>query len=244
MEIKRIMLVEDEESVRLTLAANLELDGFEVIEAESAEVALELLSSNAVDAVLSDIRMPGINGVEMFREIRRKHAELPVILMTAFTTEEFVDQAIDEGVFTVLSKPVNLSKLAGTLERAIDTPFILVVDDTEQAAQEISAGLTNLGMRTRSASDAKGALEAIRNGTVDVCVTRMVLDGPENENMIEKVRSLDPNVICIVVAKGDSAPDVINATRAGAYSCMKEPVRLRELLRNIAQGRAARASAG
>ncbi len=243
MDIKRIMLVEDEDSVRLTLAANLELDGFEVVEAESAEEALTLLKEHKVDVVLSDIRMPGISGVELFREIRRQHAGLPVILMTAFTTEEFVDQAIEEGVFTVLSKPVNLGKLAGTLERAIETPFILVVDDTKETTAQISDGLAKLGFRTRSAFDAQEALAAIRTGSVDVCVTRLTLDEPGDDNMIEKMRSLDPDVICIVVAKGDNQPNVINATRAGAYSCMKEPVSMRDLLHNIAQGRAARAGA-
>ena len=63
-----ILVVDDEESLRITLAANLELSGFEVVEAANGTQALEILENRAFDVVLSDIRMPGMNGVELFQK--------------------------------------------------------------------------------------------------------------------------------------------------------------------------------
>src|SRR5271166_5091781 len=98
----RILLVDDEQSLLMTLAANLELDGLDVTTAESGQRALELFESEPFDLVLSDIRMPGMNGVDLFRRIRAQRPECPVVLMTAFALEGLVQEAIAEGVFTVL----------------------------------------------------------------------------------------------------------------------------------------------
>ena len=65
----KILLVDDERALRVTLAANLELDGMEVVEAESGERALELLRSAPFDLMLSDIRMGGMSGAELFRQV-------------------------------------------------------------------------------------------------------------------------------------------------------------------------------
>src|SRR4051812_27308376 len=104
----RILLVDDEPSLRMTLGANLEFEDFLVTEAESGERALELFEQSPFDLVLTDIRMPGISGVELFRWIKRLRAETPVVLMTAFAQESLVSAAVAEGAFTVLSKPFEL----------------------------------------------------------------------------------------------------------------------------------------
>src|SRR5215471_5132373 len=98
----RILLVDDEQSLLLTLAANLELDGFDVTTAESGEHALKLFEREAFDLVLSDITMPGMSGIDLFRRVRSQRPECPVVLMTAFALEGMVRDAICEGVFTIL----------------------------------------------------------------------------------------------------------------------------------------------
>src|SRR6185437_3367023 len=94
----RILIVDDERPILLTLAANLELDDFEVATAESGAAALELLARETFDLVLSDVRMPGMNGVELFRRIRQLRPDCPVVLMTGFAIEGLVYDAVAEGV--------------------------------------------------------------------------------------------------------------------------------------------------
>src|SRR5687768_8603866 len=98
----RVLLVDDEGSILLTLAANLELEGFEVECANSGAQALDLIERQHFDLVLSDVRMPGMNGVDLFRRIRSKNTDIPVLLMTGFAIETLLEDAINEGVFAVL----------------------------------------------------------------------------------------------------------------------------------------------
>jgi CheY-like chemotaxis protein len=124
----RILVVDDEPGLLMTLAANLELEGFEVVAAESGARALDLFEQGAFDLVLSDIRMPGMNGVDLFRTLRSKQHGVPVVLMTAFALEGLVQEAIREGAFTVLPKPFDLDHVVGALTRAAKSPVVLLVD--------------------------------------------------------------------------------------------------------------------
>ena len=114
----RILLVDDEDSLRITLAANLELEGYEVSEAASGEEALELAEQKPFDIVLSDIRMPGMNGVELFRALKVKMPSVPCVLMSAFSLEELVSSALAEGVFTLLPKPFDIQAALTILTKA------------------------------------------------------------------------------------------------------------------------------
>src|SRR5262245_3608826 len=97
----RILIVDDEGSLLLTLLANLELEGFDVVGAHDAGAALQLLHEQSFDLVLTDIRMPGMSGLELYRAIRSLRPDMPVIMMTAFAAETLIEQAIQEGVFAV-----------------------------------------------------------------------------------------------------------------------------------------------
>ena len=131
--------------MRVTLAANLELEGHEVAEAATGEEALRLVRERPVDVVLTDIRMPGLHGVELYRHLRRERPGLPVVLMTAFAQESLVEDALAEGVFTVLHKPFDVAHLLATLRRAALAPEVLVVDDSQEVAEATVEGLRLCG---------------------------------------------------------------------------------------------------
>src|SRR5258706_13626189 len=124
----RVLVVDDLASVAVTLAAYLELEGLEVADAPDGARALEMLTDGAFDLVLSDVRMPRMNGLELFRAIRKQWPTLPVILMTAFAVEDLIKQAIAEGVFTVVSKPYEMDHIVGLVTRAMARPKVLIVD--------------------------------------------------------------------------------------------------------------------
>src|SRR5262249_37241496 len=135
---KHILIVDDEESLRVTLAANLELEGYQVTLAEDGACAVELVASTAFDLVVTDVRMPGPHGPEAFRETKKPRPELPVIMMTAFTTEADLDQAVAEGVYAALYKPFSMERLLDLIARAIVNAVVLVVDDDAEQARSIS----------------------------------------------------------------------------------------------------------
>lgn len=120
----RVLVVDDEPLVRWSIAETLHAHGFEIVEAPDAHTALVtvLESANEPDAVLLDLKLPDSDDLSLLASLRRILPRVPVILMTAFGTQEILDEARRLGVFTVLDKPFELDDLDALIERAIETP--------------------------------------------------------------------------------------------------------------------------
>lgn len=114
-----ILLVDDEPKMRDVLSVALEDLGYRTLMAENGVGALELLDQEDVDLVLSDLRMPGMGGRELLREIKRRKPTLPVVLMTAYSTVKDAVQAIKEGAFDYIGKPFEMEELEATLANAL-----------------------------------------------------------------------------------------------------------------------------
>ncbi|MEO7274997.1 MAG: response regulator, partial [Vicinamibacterales bacterium] len=100
----RVLVVDDERSMRELLAIVLKRDGYDVLLAENGRAALELLRRQRVDVLITDIRMPGMNGVDMLREAKRIDPELTSIVMTAFTSTETAVEALRLGAADYVHK--------------------------------------------------------------------------------------------------------------------------------------------
>ena len=107
----RILVVDDDPSMVSTLRDILNATGHEVDVAYSGTEAIELVGDLRPDGILMDIRMPGPNGVEAFREIKRRSPHSFVIFMTAYSDSSLVDEAAAEGAVDVLPKPLDLERL-------------------------------------------------------------------------------------------------------------------------------------
>lgn len=116
----RLLVVDDEPEMVSSLCEIATIHGWEAQGAESGEAAIQRFDAVEFDAVVMDIRMPGINGVETFRLMHAVRPEVPVVLLTAHTAADLLQQARDAGVLDVMSKPVSVEVLFGTLEDAVD----------------------------------------------------------------------------------------------------------------------------
>jgi DNA-binding NtrC family response regulator len=227
----RILVVEDEESLRITLAANLELEGYQVIEASDGKEALEILKREAVDLVMSDIRMPNMSGVDLLLQVKNTHPELPFLLMTAYAMEDEVDAAICQGVFTVLRKPFDFNAAIAAIVRALQHPVVLIVDDDEADAMTLAECLRVGGLRAAAVYTGADAVSVIRGGTVDVCVTDLVMPDMDGAALAEHVRT-------IIVYSGHDVPTMIQrASSARVFACLRKPLDPAELMRKVAKAR-------
>ncbi len=116
---RRVLLVDDDATVLNSLAGALADIGLEVATAESAETALGKLAEVAPDLVLSDIRMPGLDGIELLKLVRERAPSVDVVLMTAYDDMPTVVRAMREGAFDFLVKPINLVELEEVLGKAL-----------------------------------------------------------------------------------------------------------------------------
>ncbi len=156
-ERKRVLIVDDEPGVRATLAAVLELEGYAVTEALSGAQGVRFCSARPFDLILTDIRMPGMNGVDMLRAVRKHQPSIAVVLMTAFALEELIERGLTEGAFTLVQKPFRMDHLVRVLARALRAPAVIVVDDDPEVALTAAHGGRSAGLRAEAVHDCASA---------------------------------------------------------------------------------------
>ncbi len=114
-----VLVVDDKEMMRDSVGTTLRRAGFDVVVAESGRAALEKIRLKRPDAVVSDLKMPGMTGVQLLESIRSIDEELPVVLMTAFGAIETAVEAIKHGAFDYLTKPFEGDELIIAVKRAL-----------------------------------------------------------------------------------------------------------------------------
>ncbi len=117
--MSRVLVVDDKELMRDSVGATLRRAGLEVVCAGDGESALTLIASKRPDAIVSDLRMPGMTGVQLAKRVHEIDEDLPVILMTAYGTIETAVAAMKEGAFDYLTKPFEGDELIITVKRAL-----------------------------------------------------------------------------------------------------------------------------
>ena len=115
----KLLLVDDDESLLRLMSIRLKAEGFDVTSVDNGTQALRLMFNNDFDVVLSDLRMPGMDGLSLFDEILQQQHDLPLILMTAHGTIKEAVAATQRGVFSFLTKPVDHDELRRILLKAI-----------------------------------------------------------------------------------------------------------------------------
>lgn len=120
MDNLSVMIVDDEEDFLETLVKRLEKRDVKVIGAKSGEEALELLQDSPVDVVVLDVKMPGMDGIEALREIKRRHPLVEVILLTGHASTEVAIKGMELGAFDYLMKPIGMDELLYKVQDAYE----------------------------------------------------------------------------------------------------------------------------
>src|SRR5687767_1249665 len=119
MKPPRILIVDDDHGQRSLLETFLRAQGYETQSAASGEAALQLLREQNFAMLISDVRMPGMSGIETLRRVRQKHLDLPVLLVTAFADIRSAVTAMRDGAVNYLAKPIDLDELMASVRLAL-----------------------------------------------------------------------------------------------------------------------------
>ncbi|MFO0615176.1 MAG: response regulator [Polyangiaceae bacterium] len=237
--LPRVLLIDDEPYVRMTLAANLELAGFEVVATESVAGAIAALERSAFDCVVSDVRMPGEDGVSGLDKLRMVQPDIPAIFVTGYDAESVIPAALAKGAFTVLPKPVSVKTLARVLRTCLTQPLVLVVDDEPSFLEMLVEALREGGLKAERASRREEAAALVESRSVDVCILDLVLDGDvSGGELLGELRRLSPGLSVIAMTGHDVGDHVRDALKNGALHCLKKPFEWNALARLIARVRA------
>ena len=116
----KILLVDDDEWIRDSLSLLFEAEGCELIALETAEEGMEAVERQLYDIVISDYRLPGMNGLEFLRRVRNKQPDAVEILITAYGNDEILKEAKELGVQDFISKPFNSENVEASLTRILE----------------------------------------------------------------------------------------------------------------------------
>jgi DNA-binding NtrC family response regulator len=141
MSALHVLLVDDEAVAREGLATALRRDGFEVTTADNGEAALDLLRQREFEVLLTDVRMPGMDGLELLRRAREAWPDMEVLVVTGFATTESAVEAMRAGAFYYVSKPFRLGEVRKLVREAADKAQLRAENHrlrqlVEQAAEE------------------------------------------------------------------------------------------------------------
>ena len=117
---KKILVVDDEQHVRQLIGKVLEKEGYEVLTACNGEEGLEIFQKNNIDLIISDIKMPKMNGIEFLHKVKEQEPGVGFILITAFATMETAIDAIKSGAQDYVTKPFDIKEILNAVKKDID----------------------------------------------------------------------------------------------------------------------------
>jgi DNA-binding NtrC family response regulator len=129
MNTMKVLLVDDEEDFVTTLAERLELRGIDTQIATNGQIAIETIEVSPPDLVVLDVMMPGLGGIDVLQQIKTKHPQLPVILLTGHGSKTQGEEGIRKGAFDFLIKPLNIDEL---IQKIHDAMNIDINDERER----------------------------------------------------------------------------------------------------------------
>ncbi|MBI1621406.1 sigma-54-dependent transcriptional regulator [Aquamicrobium zhengzhouense] len=171
MKQPSVLLVDDEEDIRRSTRQSLELAGFDVQEVVSAEAALDLVTPGFAGVIVSDIRMPGMDGMTLLTKIRDIDADVPAILVTGHGDVQLAVRAMREGAYDFIEKPFSGQQLADVVARALDRRSLVLENRLLRAAAGKRDDVeTRLPGRSQAMIDLRYRLRAVAGTDADVLI--------------------------------------------------------------------------
>lgn len=231
----RILLVDDNEEFLDSTKDVLDDEGYDIVTATSGEEGIELAGAQTFDVILMDIKMPGMNGVESFIEMKRRNPRVKVIMVTAYSVEDLIRQAVDEGVFAVLNKPLDMDRLFRTIEEAKrdgNGGLVLAVDDDKEICNNFADILSERGYEITAAYDGEDAVTKAKMNIFDILLLDMNLPLLNGLEVYRSIKSIQPNIVTIIVSGYAQEMDslIMQAMKENAHTFLRKPVDMGRML--------------
>jgi len=165
-----ILIVDDEKNYPLILSAVLQEEGFETLAANSGEEALDVLTHSDVDLVLTDMKMPKMDGIELLQRIKQTDPELPVIMMTAYGTVEKAVEAMQKGAYNYILKPFDNEQLILYVDKAVAMYRVVKENRRLRSAVASQYGFGNLIGKSKPMQDIFETIRKVAPATATVLI--------------------------------------------------------------------------
>lgn len=218
---KKVLIVDDRIETILFLPDILESYGYSATLVDDGYKAIKLVGHSFYDIVICDINMPGINGVETFKRIKKISPTSEVIMMTAAADSNLVNEAKDEGTFAVIQKPFNMDMLIDTLTKAANLTRILIASSDKKEKKAIKKILSKRKYKSVTVTGGENAMEVLNNGEVHLVLIGSDLDDMNGVELIKKIREKNFKVKIMLLDEEDNIKNTKNILEeeSCAYFC-------------------------
>jgi DNA-binding NtrC family response regulator len=232
---KRILVVDDDRQMVRTLSDILRLHDWKVQGAYSGEQAVAAVEKTEFAAVLMDVKMTGLNGVEAFKAMKSLRPGIRVVLMTAYSAGDLLAEAEREGALRVLRKPVVLPALMEMLDSSVDTRRVLVVDDEPGFLRTLGDVLRQHGYVVLEAQSLAQAVTQLERASPGAVILDLRLDNTAPTECVLAIKRVSP-AVALILYSGSPATlhavthDLPTPLISGTLQKPFSPDRLLELL--------------
>jgi two-component system, NtrC family, response regulator HydG len=232
-----ILVVDDDLDICLNLTDILTDLGYRVDYALDGPSALELVRQRPYDVALLDLKMPGMDGLTLYREIKNQRAGTVSMLVTAYAGPATTEEALSAGAWKVVAKPVDLAKLQLLVDEAIDQPLVLVVDDDRDLCNNLWDILREHGFRVSVAHNYRHAADQLRESTFKVVLLDMRIPDCDSSEVFQIVRESNPRARTVLITGYRSEMDQLieRMVAEGAHRVCYKPFDVPELLKTLEQ---------
>jgi len=235
----RILVVDDDVDNGESLGELLELEGHNVMVVHSGEAAIEAFANGDFDIAFMDVMMPGKNGVESFLEIKKLKPSARVYMMTGYSVEQLLQQAIENGAMGVLSKPVDSRKVLAALKDARPSGIVLIAEDDPDFGPQLKEIVVDSGYRAELVQNGRDAIDAVRRGGIEVLILDLkmpLIDGIEVYTTLKREGRAIPTVIITGSAHEyhDTLEAIRDVTLTGILNKPFDPMTLLQKLDSLA----------
>jgi len=230
-----ILVVDDEVDNCRNLADIFGDLGYRVDTAHNGFDALKLVQGNTYDIALLDLKMPGMDGLTLYREIKKLSAGTVAIIISAYVVNSTRNEALAAGALQVLSKPVDFPRLMELMDQTLKQPMVLVVDDDGELCASLWDLLRDQGYRVCVAHNENEAANRLITRKYDVVLIDMKLPQGDGQGVFQKVRQSDlwTRTIAITGCEPETGRLVQQVLEAGADAVFYKPFDIPALLKTL-----------
>ena len=230
----KILVVDDEDSLRISLASILELEGFDVKMAASGFEAVDIAKNENFDILFSDIRMQGMTGNESFKIIKKLHPNIVGVMMTAYALNDLIVDAMDNGAFACLSKPFEIDTILATIKDITSRPFAVVIDNNETINLKFLKSLQNCGLNVAHSPADLSKVQYMFEHKPDIIILDIDKNIDESILILEKLKELNGKIPKTLLLGSEENTDLlVKINKIGIASFIKKPIAVAQIFEHF-----------
>ena len=232
-----ILIVDDDVDTCRNLSDILTDLGYRVDTANDGPTALKLVQQRRYDVALLDLKMPGMDGLTLYREIKKLRAGTVAIIVTAYASRAVAEEAFTAGAWKIVPKPIDFPNLVGLVDEALDQPMVMVVDDDTDLCTNLWDLLHQQGYRVCIAHDEASAAEQLKEQRFKIVLIDLKLPQGDGTSVLRLVHEANPQARTILITgyRSETEQIIQRALAEGADTVCYKPFDMPILLDTMKQ---------